>query len=186
MKNIKRIIALLLALIMAVGLISCDGDNVEPEKKAKLGTKVGDLCYSYDLELLLEEGTVNIEDHRGKVVVLNFWGTWCGPCKSELPHFDEVASEMADEVTVIAVHSVSAGRYTPEVYDVSEKHKNSKIIFAEDVAMGSGLDMYYNLVGAKTYYPYTLVLDADGIITYSSSGGLNKAQLVTLIENAKK
>ena len=53
----------------------------------------------------LTENTFNVANNGGKITIINFWGTWCGPCVAELPHFDDIASEYADSVTVLAVHS---------------------------------------------------------------------------------
>lgn len=200
MKNTFKIIILVLALTLA--LTACDGgkcdthidensdglcDNCKAtvEVQPKKGNKVGDICHSYDLELLLEDGKVNIEDYRGKVVVINFWGTWCNPCKAELPHFNDVAGEMADEVVIITVHSAAAGTYNPEMYDVTAKLPDSKIIFAQDTPIGTSTDKYYTMLGCKGGYPYTIILDADGIITHKQLGAMSKDVLVALIEEAK-
>ena len=102
----------------------------------------------------------------------------------ELPHFDDVASEYADEVAVIAVHSSKSGDADPVDY-VNEKFAGSKIIFAKDVAMTNTVDKYFSLYGGKNEYPYTLVLDAEGVITYADSGALSYDDLVLLIGSAK-
>ncbi|MBQ7387349.1 MAG: TlpA family protein disulfide reductase [Clostridia bacterium] len=206
MKNTLKILALVLVLATAVSLVACNntgGDNEEClvhidedgngrcddcndkiKSDEKQGNKVGDVCYTYDFNLLLEDGTVNIKDYRGKVVIVNFWGTWCNPCMSELPDFSKIASDMADDVVVIAVHSTNEGFNEPMAY-VTDNFADSKIIFARDVKAGSSLDKYYGLLGGDGYYPYTLVIDTEGVITYSSSGGLNYDDLALLINDAK-
>ncbi len=57
-----------------------------------IGDDVGDRCMPFGLERVDGSGKINIKDLQGKVVVINFWGYWCGPCKAELPHFNDVAS----------------------------------------------------------------------------------------------
>jgi len=58
-----------------------------------------------ELTLVDLDGRVTrLSDHRGKVVVLNFWATWCPPCRSELPHFSELYDVYRDrDVVVIGV-----------------------------------------------------------------------------------
>ena len=198
----KRILSFLLMITLLMSFCSCSfgetpedngenpgdglGNNVDDpvdDPVAPLGNKVGDLAYSLDLSLLTGEGKVSVDDYRGKVVVLNFWGTWCGPCKNELPHFNELAVEYSDDVVFLLVHSVYA-EGDPLEY-VSELFPDSPMIFARDSAIGE-YDKYYELMGGDGYYPRTYILDADGVITYAQSNALSKNALKELIESALK
>ena len=141
---------------------------------ASPGNQVGDLCYSYELEVLDEAGLTGstIDPTKtGKITIINFWGTWCGPCCKELPYFDQIASEYAEDVTVIAVHTHMIYETAPDY--IAEYYPDSDIIFAKDYAVdSSGMNGgYYSSLGGRDQYPYTVVLDEDGIIVaiYSSS-----------------
>lgn len=59
---------------------------------------------SWDWWLLNEEGQrVNLSDHKGQVVIINQWATWCPPCVAEMPSFDEVYQEYGDKVVFLFV-----------------------------------------------------------------------------------
>lgn len=159
-----------------------DGDETDSDENggttATRGNKVGNLCLDYSLSPIIGTEKVNIKNFRGKVVVINFWGTWCDPCKSELPHFDEVATEYADDVVIIAIHSVQ-GKNNAEAY-VTENYPNSNIIFLYDES-GSRSDKYYSMLGCNGNYPYTIILDKNGVITYKDDGVISKTDLISEI-----
>lgn len=183
MKKIINLTAIFLTLIMTLGVLCSCGDTEEPSDDGGLngpggvqdqitqGYEIGQRCPTMSLELVDSDSTVNPKDYRGKVVVLNFWGIWCGPCKSELPHFDRVAEEYSDEVVIIAIHSVRDKAYAPDY--IGENFQGSNIIFAYDKSISSGPDMYYDLTGGAGYYPKTLILDKEGIVTYSVEGDIS-------------
>ena len=151
-------------------------DEENTEKEPPVGYQVGNLAPTMDIERL-GGGSVNTEDYRGKVVVINFWGTWCPYCLIELPDFSRVAAEY-ENVVVIAVHSNSR-RDTAENY-VSTNFPESDIIFAYDTAT----EGYYSSLGGTGGYPRTLVLDAKGVITYAKAGMIDYDYLASLVESA--
>ena len=153
------------------------------------GSLVGEYCYGYDIPLLDENGytgeTFNPAKNTGKITVINFWGTWCGPCKAELPYFDQIAREYVDTVTVIAVSTVSQAAQSPEDY-IAQNFADSPIIWGRDVkAEGDpyGADYYYSLLGGMDTYPMTVVLDQNGVIVYSDVVPLEYEELKEIIES---
>ena len=122
-------------------------------------------------------------DSRGKVTVINFWGTWCLPCKDELPFFDRVAREDED-VVVVAVHSVQDMAGAPS--HIAENYPDSAIIFAQDSALsGAGTDDVITMMGGGVQYPYTVIVNAEGEITYLGAGSMTYEQLAALVAEAK-
>lgn len=145
---------------------------------AEIGTKVGDLMATVEITTL-DGQTISIEDYRGKIVVFNFWATWCPPCKAELPDFSEIAAEYKDDVVIIAAH-ISSGSANAQSY-VDTNFPKTDIIFAYDTVY----DEAYYAAGGNQYVPHTAVLDKNGVIVYTDSGLLSKAQLISIIESAK-
>lgn len=131
----------------------------------------------------LTDETYSPADSRGKVTVINFWGTWCLPCKDELPFFDRVAREDED-VVVVAVHSVQDMAGAPS--HIAENYPDSAIIFAQDSALsGAGTDDVITMMGGGMQYPYTVIVNTEGEITYLGAGSMTYEQLAALVAEAK-
>ncbi len=138
------------------------------------GSQVGD--YARPMDLVSYGGeTVNIAQTRGKVTVINFWGTWCPYCLYELPDFDRVASEYEDSVSIIAIHS--SGDSEGEAY-VQQNFPDTKIMFVNDP---TDRDVYYTELGGTIYFPMTVILDENGVIAYTHVGAMSYEVLTAKI-----
>ena len=168
-----------------------DGTNPseKPEESYEIGTQVGQKLPSYFVETFDENGLSGecIDPSAlGKVTVINFWGTWCPPCVGELPEFSEVATEYKDSVTIVAIHSVQNFK-AGAVSHIKNNFSDSDIIFAADEDLGEGIvyfDECYETFGGNGYYPYTIIIDENGVITYAKEGALSKSALISKIEAA--
>lgn len=150
--------------------------------QADRGNQIGNLCYSFNLEIVTPDGvTEETVDpvKSGKITIINFWGTWCTPCVNELPYFDQIATEYADEVSVIAVHTNMVSETEPEY--LKNNYPDSLMTFARD---GEG-EAFYSLLGGRGTYPYTIVLDENGIITQIFFESLHYEDLKSAVEAAK-
>ena len=114
---------------------------------------------------------------RGKVLVLNFWATWCTPCVAELPYFAQAAADYEGDVQVIAMHS----SLVTEDVEAWINRENIPLTFALDES-GAIIES----LGGSTMLPMTVIADADGIITYNAVGSLTYEKLQGLIEEAMK
>ena len=132
----------------------------------------------------LTEQTYSPETSRGKVTVINFWGTWCDPCKAELPYFDQVASEDPD-IVIVTVHSILDAPTAPEY--ISTNYPNSNMLFTQDSIQTVDGEEYdvFALLGGRNAYPRTIILNGDGVIAFSYTGSLSYEELVAEIEKAK-
>lgn len=107
----------------------------------------------------------------GKPTVINFWATWCPPCKAELPAFDDAYAVYGDKVNFIMLNLTDGVRETVE---------NTKKFVADG---GYAFPVYYDtaLDGATTYaaysIPMTVFIDADGRITATKVGMLSETAL---------
>lgn len=131
------------------------------------------------LELTDLAGTaVSLADLRGRLVVLNFWATWCQPCVQELPVLVDLAARYRDrEVTVVAA-SVDDAEDLESVTALAST-------LGEDVQVwvGAGVvDMTRMGLGAAL--PATAVLDREGRIVFAKRGAISKGTLDPVLDEA--
>jgi thiol-disulfide isomerase/thioredoxin len=126
-----------------------------------------------DFSFQTARGTQRISDLRGRVVVINFWATWCHPCTDEMKYFVRAQSEYGDRVTVVTVSN--------EFHDVAASYFrvwNIELPVVEDLD-GSIFKAY-----SVSPVPDTVVLNTDGEVNYVSVGGLSWEELKGAIEAA--
>ena len=112
-----------------------------------------------------------IAEWRGKVLAVNFWATWCAPCREEIPLFMDVRREQAAkgfEIVGIAIDNADkVGKYA----------RTLSISYPVLVADGSGLDLIRKLGNASGGLPYTVFLDREGRVTGSKLGAFQRPEL---------
>jgi peroxiredoxin len=92
--------AVVLILLVTVAMVQA----MEQKKEDRLpGLKVGVKAPDFELQTLDGE-TVKLSDFKGKKVMLNFWATWCPPCKAEMPEMQEYYTNMDDDEIILAVN----------------------------------------------------------------------------------
>ena len=144
---------------------------------APIGTAIGNQLADFTADKL--DGTqFHLADTRGKVVILNMWATYCGPCVQELPVFESFQKAHADDVVVFIIHASDPLEDVPEFL--------AKKGISLPCAIDSDDDRIYTLCGANpSILPHTVVLNRSGEITYNQTGSMSGALLDELFEKAK-
>ena len=195
---VKAAIASLMALLLCGALLYYnvfDGDYKKTEEppteeqtpgtssKPAVGTSVGKSFPSMTVDVVGSDEVFDVQEQneQGRVVVLNFWYTTCGPCLEELPYFYQAAKDYKDQVSVVAVH-IDQQNADPTGFIAN----NSGHPEWNDGSMTIGWDtgsVFISLFQIEAF-PTTIIIDANGVISDIFSGSLSNDELVSAIEKA--
>ncbi|WP_079480090.1 peroxiredoxin family protein [Halobacillus salinus] len=154
---------------------------VSPSTSNKL--KVGETAPDFTLETLSGE-TVTLSELKGQKVFLNFWATWCPPCKEEMPEMEKFQQEYGDEVTVLAING-TAGEQGMERADKIENVKQ----FVQDGGFTFPvlLDMELSITSEQYQVisiPTTYFIGTDGVIQKPKKVGPMTYDFMVEMKNA--
>ncbi|MDV7764880.1 TlpA disulfide reductase family protein [Peribacillus sp. CSMR9] len=155
---IKKIIAsvVLLSLITIAIVQAMDNEPKGKDEKDSLGgLKIGAKAPDFNLKTL-DGKQVELSDYKGKKVMLNFWATWCPPCKKEMPDMEKYTQQAGDDVVVLAVN------IDPE-NDVQSFVEDNGITFTiplDSQSAKNPVNERYKILSIPTTY----FIDKEGII----------------------
>jgi len=160
-----RIVPLLLLVALATG--GCG----QPAGPAVAGIEVGQRAPDFALAAL-DGGEVTLADHRGSVVLLNFWATWCPPCNLEMPDIEAAYQAHHDRgLVVLGInYRESAQAVRPFVDQMG-------LSFPVLLDTRGQVGAEYRMLGL----PMTLILDREGVIGVRHVGYLSAGQLDTYL-----
>jgi len=116
-----------------------------------------------------------LSEWRGRILVVNFWATWCPPCREEIPMLMTVRDKYASngvEIVGIAIDLASK---------VQEFSNTVKISYPILLADGGGLDLVRKLGNSAGGLPYTVFVDREGEVGKSKLGALSQSELEGLL-----
>lgn len=148
--------------------------NAESETGSMIeyGLNAGNVAYDFQLEDM-DGNTVQLSDYRGKKVFLNFWASWCPPCRVEMPHLQEFHEEQ-DEVAVLGVNVISS-ESDPE--NVPAFIDEFGLTFTNVYAPNEITDLY-----RVESLPTSYFIGSDGVIYERVVGPVTKDILETKFE----
>ena len=134
---------------------------------AATGSEVGMQCPDFTVPLY-GGGEFHLSEARGKVVVLNFWATWCSPCCAELPYFEQLWENYSDDVALVAIHSSLVTDDVPSYIE--------EMGYEMPFALDETGEVIASL-GGSTMLPQTVILDREGTIVYNRIGSVTYEDL---------
>ena len=170
-KSVAGVLSVGALAMLCAGLSACSSSTVKGPVKAAKDRKAAP-----DFSLKDATGaTVKLADLKGKVVLLNFWATWCGPCKVEIPWFIEFQQTYKDRnFTVLGVSMDDDGWASVKPY-VTEKKINYRVVIGDDALA--------RIYGGVESLPTTFVIDRFGRIASSHVGLISKRQYENEIQH---
>ncbi len=177
-RSIIRSLAALLLLSLTVSMAACKGAETELDTTAPTAPTEGETTRSPEDESALDftvtdgEGKqVRLSDFFGKPIVLNFWASWCPPCKAELPDFEDAYKQYEGKVTFLMVNVTDNQRETVEV----AKSYVSSQGYTFPVYFDTGYEASYKF--GISSIPQTFFLNADGQVVAKATGLISASQL---------
>ena len=126
-----------------------------------------------DFHLQTLDGTpVELADFKGKAVLINFWATWCGPCRQEMPLIEKYHQKYPDDLVVLAVNNDEPAS------DVQAYVNDMKLSFRVLLDPGEKVENIYRIHA----FPTSIFVDSQGMIRYLHIGVLNEGQLVQYLQ----
>ncbi len=152
-----------------------DGEDNELEETQQYIIDIGEEAPDFTLEDL-EGNEVSLKDYRGKIVLVNFWATWCPPCRKEMPDLDKIYLENKDDdFVVLAVNGGEAAKDVKKFID--DNGYSFPVLLDKDVSVG----MNYNVA----FIPTSFMVNKEGKISAIKSGIMSYAEAKEMLEHVK-
>lgn len=164
----RKFVVLVTAVLLVAGSVfwvAASGAKPQtPPQPAALGE--GSVAPDVTLRALSGE-TVTLSKLRGKVVVLNFWATWCPPCKAEMPSMDKLNTQLkGSNFVMLAVNADEDGREAVAAF-VKQNPHSFQVLLDE----GARAQQLYGVYR----FPETFIIGKDGVITDRVIGAIDWA-----------
>lgn len=185
-----------LALMAAAGILAltgCSDDGTSINAQMRQGDQKGYVAGDGLVEQLppqqrtttidldgttLDDQSWSTSDHRGEVLVINVWGSWCGPCVAEVPDLEQVASEKEDAGQPVQFIGVNVRDTVPNAKAFQRVHGVSYPSLVDD-----GGRTLAQLKGLAVARPTTMVLDGQGRLAARVNGQVNASTLRGLVDD---
>jgi peroxiredoxin len=187
-RNFALAIVALLVGIFLVNLFQDQQEKKEKEEAAQIADQSTDQSNAEqrglskgasapDFELTTLNGEkVKLSDYKGKKVILNFWATWCPPCKAEMPHMQKYYEKNAEKenVEILAVNLTSMDDGKDKVQEFADGYE---LTFPIPLDVDGGIGEEYRAFTIPTTY----MVDTKGLIQHKIVGPMNEDMMAEMV-----
>lgn len=156
------------------GLISKTDENkyevIKDAGTLPVGIKVENQAPNFQVKDL-NGNQVSLADYRGKKILLNFWASWCPPCKAEMPHMEELYKELKDDGWVILALNMTNTEDSLE--NVTAFARDQKLTFPILLDEKGEVSSVFEILA----YPTSYFIDSSGVIRNKVTGALDKEKM---------
>lgn len=125
----------------------------KPDVQANLRRNVGRVVPPLQVgDFIGEGGAKDLAELRGKPILLDFWGTWCGPCRASIPHINEIAEKHKGALHVLGIHS------TRQADQMGETAKKLQMAYPTAADLGNRTS---SMLGVQ-WWPFYVLIDSQG------------------------
>jgi peroxiredoxin len=176
------------ALLVMFLLAACSSKKqAEAGKPADSGASTGTVSAKHSAPMApafalenAEGKSVALADFKGKVIILNFWATWCGPCRHEIPDFIELQKEYGSKGLQIIGVSVDQDGWKVVKPFIAQNGLNYPVLLYTEAVYNA----YQQLVSTEEQgaIPCTFIIGKDGVIVKHLVGSANRATFEGMIK----
>ncbi len=175
---LNKLFTKLLSPIGTIALIICIGFGLNYVARHFMGNATAQNGNNASTQVLFaatfpdENGKPQaLKQWQGKIIVLNFWATWCPPCREEIPELSVLNTQYQNKNVIVL------GIAIDEVGLVKEFNKEIKVSYPLLAAENGGMDLAAALGNDKGVLPYTVIIKADGTVAKTYFGRISKPLL---------
>lgn len=174
--GVAAILIVLLILDLTVlkddGLMNKLSQGEKYEKAADpqelpVGLNVGERAPDFTVKDL-DGKPISLSDFKGKRVLLNFWASWCPPCRAEMPYMERIYQDYKDDgIAIVAVNMLTTEK---KIEDVVDFVNNYELTFPIPLDEEGELGTTYEIMA----YPTSYFIDSDGVIRSKMTGTMDE------------
>ena len=163
MINFRQINMAIMVLLAVFFLTACNDSSQQPQQ-VQQGSLVGKVAPALTLTDM-QGRQVSLEQFHGKVVILNFWATWCPPCREEMPSMEKLYQDYKEQgLVLLAVNIEENGKQAVSTFLQKRPYSFPILLDSDNVAQ--------NTFGVFRF-PESFIIDRNGVIVEKIVGGRN-------------